>query len=80
MEYTKGEQKIDEILKEIDATTELLPKLRAKIETLQAQNADMYEALKGMLNIFNRDLSVGTIGYVICAEASQALAKAEGKG
>ena len=39
----------------------------------------LYEALKGMLNIFNRGQSVGAVGYVICAEAEQALSKAEGK-
>ena len=43
---------------------------------LMAAAPVLYEALEAMLNIFNRGLSVGSLGYMTCVEASQSLAQA----
>ena len=39
----------------------------------------LYEALKDLLNIFDRDLPEGTIGWHTCNRATKALSRAEGK-
>ncbi len=43
---------------------------------LIASAPDLYEALEGMLYIFDRDLPFGSIGRINCNTARQALAKA----
>jgi hypothetical protein len=45
----------------------------------QDLNHDMYEALKSMLNIFDRGLPDNSIGDLTCKKAIKALAKADGK-
>ena len=57
----------DEDVEEIEANAQLI-----------AAAPDMYEALKYMLNIFDRGV-MGNIGRQVCDDAVQAINKAEGK-
>jgi len=46
---------------------------------LISASPDMYEALKNMINIFDRGLLIDSFGRRICDEAIAALNKADGK-
>lgn len=81
----KTEDKLDKVLKVIKDTNKLLPRLKAKIETLQTQNKDMYEALQELLQGNEVYHSIRKTGYRVAPSPDavekgiQALLKADGK-
>ncbi len=48
-----------------------------KLEKLEKQNKELLEILKHILFIFDKNYDKGTIGYNVCEEAKQAIAKAK---
>ena len=53
-----------------------MPELKYSEEAFRA----MYEALKGLVNIFDKELPDGSIGRIRCDKGIRALALAENKG
>ena len=83
MNYTKGKWYV-EVSRESTSVESESQTICTEVSNCDADlisaSPDMYEALKEMLNIFDRGFPTeGSIGRTTCDEAIKAIKKAEGK-